>query len=44
MVGGELIGLPEFALLAPGILGVVIAFLAAFVFFIEYRGEYYKQV
>ena len=44
MVGGELIGLPEFVLLAPGILGAVIAFLAAFVFFIEYHGEYYKQV
>ncbi|MGY5879969.1 MAG: hypothetical protein RTV31_06940 [Candidatus Thorarchaeota archaeon] len=44
MIGGELFGLPEFALLSPGILGAVFAFLAAIMFFTEYKGEYFKQV
>jgi len=44
MFGSELLGLPEFALLYPGILGAVFAFLAAIMFFIEYKGVYHKQV
>ena len=44
MMGGDLIGLPEFALLYPGIIGGVFGIIAAILFFIEYKGSYSKQV
>ena len=43
-LGGDLVGTPQFTLLFPGIIGGVIGILAAIVFFIEYRGPYYKKV
>ncbi len=44
MMGGDLIGLPEFALLYPGIIGGVFGIIAAIMFFIKYKGPYSKQV
>lgn len=43
-LGGDLVGTPQFTLLYPGIIGAVIGILAAIMFFIEYRGPYYKKV
>jgi len=43
-LGGDLVGTPQFTLLYPGIIGAVIGIIAAIMFFIEYRGPYYKQV
>jgi hypothetical protein len=44
MIGGELFGLPEFVLLAPGILGALLAIVAGILFVIEYKGPYTAQV
>ncbi|MCK4566798.1 MAG: hypothetical protein KAU48_05760 [Candidatus Thorarchaeota archaeon] len=44
MLGADLVGHPEFALLYPGIIGGVFGILAAIVFFFEYKGPYNKQV
>ncbi|MHA1633203.1 MAG: hypothetical protein ACTSUZ_01470 [Candidatus Thorarchaeota archaeon] len=44
MLGGDLVGTPLFTLLFPGIFGGIIGILAAIMFFIEYKGVYYKKV
>ena len=43
-LGEDIIGTPQFTLLYPGIIGAIIGILAAIMFFIEYKGPYYKQV